>query len=57
MYTTQTGITARRISTHLEEQNILPAEQRACHPGNKGWKDQLIISRAIYEDYKRRNNN
>ena len=57
MYTTITGITARRISTLLEEQDILPAEQRACHPGSKGWKDQLIISKAIYENCKRRNNN
>jgi hypothetical protein len=28
MYKTLTGITARRISVHLEEHNLLPAEQK-----------------------------
>ena len=55
MYKTLTGIIAKRISTHLEEQNLLPAEQRGCHLGSKGCKDQLIISKAIYEECTRRN--
>jgi hypothetical protein len=45
MYKTQTGIIAKRISTHLEEQNLLPAEQEEYHPGRKGCKDPLIISK------------
>jgi hypothetical protein len=53
-YKTLTGIT-KRISTHLEEQNLLPAEQEGYHPGSKGCKDKLIISTAIFEDCKRRN--
>jgi hypothetical protein len=57
MYKTLTGVTAKRISTHLEEQSLLPAEQKGCHRGSKGCKDQLIISKAIYEDYRRRNKN
>ena len=57
MYKTLTGITAKRISTHLEEQSLLPAEQKEYHPGSKGCKDQLIISKAIYEDCRRRNKN
>jgi hypothetical protein len=28
MYKTPAGITAERISTHLEQQNLLPAEQK-----------------------------
>jgi hypothetical protein len=28
MYKTLTGIIAKRTSTHLEEQNLLPAEQK-----------------------------
>jgi hypothetical protein len=35
MYKTLTGITVKRISTHLEEQSLLPAEQNGCHPGSK----------------------
>jgi len=57
MYKTLTGIRAKRISTHLEEQSLLPAEQKGCHPGSKGCKDQLVISKAIYEDCRRRNKN
>jgi len=57
MYETLTGIIAKRISTHLEEQSLLPAEQKGCHPGSKDCKDQLMISKAIYEDCRRRNKN
>jgi hypothetical protein len=36
MYKTLTGIIAKRISsTHLEEQSLLPAEQKGCHTGSK----------------------
>jgi len=55
MYKTLTGIRAKRISTHFEEQSLLPAEQKGCHPGNKGCKDQLMISKKIHEDCRRRN--
>jgi hypothetical protein len=43
MYKTLTGKIARRISVHLEEHNLLPAEQKECHSGSKGCKDQLLI--------------
>jgi len=55
MYKTLTGIIAIRISTHLEEQSLLPAEQRGCNSGSKGCKDQLMISKTIHEDCRRRN--
>ena len=57
MYKTVTGIIAKMISTHLEEQSLLPAEKKGCHPGSKGCKDQLMISKAIYEDCRTRNKN
>jgi hypothetical protein len=50
-------ITARRITVHLEEHNVLSAEQKGCHSGSKGCKDQLLISKAILEDYKKRRKN
>jgi len=40
-----TTTTTTIISTHLEEQSLLPAEQKGCHPGSKGCKDQLMISK------------
>jgi hypothetical protein len=36
------GIMAKRISTHLEEQSLLPAEQKGCPPGSKGCTDQYV---------------
>ena len=57
MSKTLTEILAKSISTHLEEQSLLPAEQKGCHPGSKGCKDQLMISEKIYEDCRRRNKN
>jgi hypothetical protein len=57
MYKTVTGIIAKGISTHLEEQSLLLAEQKGCRPGSKGCKDQSMISKAIYEDCRRRNKN
>ena len=56
-YKTLTGIIAKRISTHLEEQNSLPAEKNGCHRGSKGFKYQLVISKTIHEDCKRMNKN
>jgi hypothetical protein len=56
-YKTFTGIVAGRISVHLEEQNLLPAEKKGCHSGSKGCKDQLLISKAILEDCKKRRKN
>jgi hypothetical protein len=57
MYKTLTEIIARRISVHLEEHNLLPAEQKGSHSGSKGCKDQLLISKAILEDCKKRRTN
>ena len=56
MYKTISRI-ARGISTTLEEQNLLPAEQKGYHPGSKHYKDQLMTSKAIYEDCKMGNMN
>ena len=39
MYKTLTERISKRISTHLEEQSLLPAEEKGCHPGSKGCKD------------------
>jgi hypothetical protein len=52
-----TGIITRRNSVHLEEHNLLPAEQKGCHSASKGCKDQLLISKEILEDCKKRRMN
>ena len=57
MNKTITGITDKSISTHLEEQSLLLAEQKGCHPGSKDCKDQLMISKKIHENCRKRNKN
>jgi len=57
MYKTLTIIISKRISTHFEEQNLLPADQKGCHPRSKGCKDQLMISKVMYQDCRRSNRN
>jgi hypothetical protein len=54
VYKAPRGKIARGISTHLEDQSLLPAGQKRYHPGSRGFKDQLMISKAICEDCKRR---
>jgi len=56
MYEMLTGITARRLSSYLEEHSLLPAEQKGCHSGSKGCKDQLLTSKTIFEDCRKRRN-
>jgi hypothetical protein len=41
----------------LEEHNLLPAEQKGRHSGSKGCKDQLLLSKAILKDSKKRRKN
>jgi hypothetical protein len=57
VHKTLKGIIARRISVHLEEHNLLPAEQKGSHSGSKGCKDQMLISKTILEDCKKRRKN
>jgi len=38
-------------------ESLLTSEQKGCHPGSKGCRDQLMISKTIYEDCRRRNKN
>jgi hypothetical protein len=47
MYTTLTGRIANRVLSHLDEDNLLAAEQKGCHSGSAGCKDQLFLSKAI----------
>jgi hypothetical protein len=57
MYKTLTGIIARRISSHLEKHNLLPAEQKGNHSRSIRCKDKLLISKSIFEDSKKRKKN
>ena len=52
-----TSIISDSLYEHLEEQNILPAEQKGCSRESRGTKDQLFIDKAILTNAKRKHKN
>ena len=57
MYKILTSILTERTYTFLEENELLPTEQKGCKRGNYGYKDQLLINKMILENCKRNERN
>ena len=47
MWKLLTDIVADQIYNHLEENNLLPEEQKGCCRNSRGTKDQLLIDKAV----------
>jgi hypothetical protein len=45
------------MQKYMEDENLMPKEQKGCCRGSKGCKDQLLISKAILQECKRRKKN
>jgi hypothetical protein len=41
----------------MNDENLIPKEQKGCCSGTKGCKDQLLISKAMLQEFKRRKKN
>jgi hypothetical protein len=41
----------------MDDENLIPKEQKGCRNGTKGCTDQLLISKAILWECKRRKKN
>nr|XP_054749778.1 uncharacterized protein LOC129255450 [Lytechinus pictus] len=52
-----TGIISEEIYQHLDDQEILPWEQKGCRKGSRGTKEQLCIDKGIMKDSKKRKRN
>ena len=52
-----TGIISQTMYKFLDENEILPVEQKGCRRRNRGTKDQLLIDKAILADCKRKHKN
>ena len=52
-----TSIISRRMQKYIDDENLMPKEQKGCCRGSKGCKDQLLISKAIIQECKRRKKN
>ena len=56
-YKALTSILSNRTYQYLEENNLLPVEQKGCRRGSYGCKDQLLINKMILENVKARSRN
>ena len=49
-----TFITSRRMRKYMDNENLLPKEQKGCSSETKGCNDQLLISKAILRESRSR---
>ena len=54
MWKLLTGMFSEKIYDHLDEQNLLPDEQKGCRKRSRGTKDQLRIDKAITKDARKK---
>ena len=57
MWTLLTGVIADQIYAHLDQEKLLPEEQKGCKKGSRGTNDLLYIDRAVIKEVKSRNKN
>ena len=50
MWKLLTGIFAEKIYDHLQENSLLPEEQKGCQKKSRGTKDQLLIDKAVLRE-------
>ena len=52
-----TGVIADQIYAYLDQEKLLPEEQKGCREGSRGNNDLLYIDRAVIKEVKSRNKN
>lgn len=52
-----TGIIADSMYELFVENNALPREQKECRRKNRGTKDQLLIDKMVFAEFKRKRKN
>ena len=57
MWKLLTGVIAEKMYNYLEQEKILPEEQKGCKRGSRGTKDQLLIDKSALNDCKKRHTN
>ena len=57
MWKLMTGMLAEKMYCHLKRENLLPSEQKGCHKGSRGTKDQLLINKTVLRECEKRHNN
>ena len=57
MWKLLTGIISEHLYRYLEEEKILPEEQKGCERNSRGTKDQVLLDKALIRDWKRSSTN
>ena len=57
MWKLLSGVIADQIYGHLDQQKLLPEEQKGCRKRSKGTNDLLYIDRAVITEVKSRKKN
>ena len=57
MWKLLTDVIADQIYVHLDQENMLPEEEKGCRKGSRGTNDLLYIDRAVIKEVKSRNKN
>ena len=57
MWKLMTGIISDSIYKFLDENEVLPEEQKGCKRNSRGTKDQLLVAKTILADCKKRHKN
>ena len=57
MWKLMTGVIADQIYAHLDQEKLLPEEQKRCRKGSRGHDDLLYIDTAVIKEVKSRKKN
>ena len=57
MWKILTGVIAEEMYNYLEQEKILPVEQKGGKRGSCGTKDQLLTDEMVLKDCKKRHTN
>ena len=57
MWKLMTGTIADEMYEYLENEHLLPDEQKGCRRKSRGTKDQLLIDKTILKDCRKRHTN
>ena len=57
MWKLLTGVIADQIYAHLDQEKLLPEEQKECRKGSRGSNDLLYIDGAVIKEVKSTNKN
>ena len=52
-----TGVIPDETYAHLDQEKLLPEEQKGCRKGSRGTNNSLYIDRAVIKEVKSRNKN